>query len=115
MLHKFLLAFALFVGGQLLSWFQSNALILGGWLQENFALFIILTAPLVAALFALGSKYAYEYFGDLYAVRFVAFSCGYLVFIPLTYFFFNESFFTPKNIISFFLCSAIIVTQFLFK
>ena len=115
MLHKFLFAFALFMLAQLLSWFQTNALILEGWVQQNFIAFTIIISPIVAGSFALGSKYAYEYFDDLYAVRFLGFACGYLIFIPLAYFFFDESLLTTKNIITFLLCTSIIATQFLFK
>lgn len=115
MFYKFLIGVLLFTLGQFISWFQSNALLLNGWLKENFLLATLILAPMISGLFALGSKYLYEYFEDLYAVRFVAFSCGYLIFIPLAYVFFDEVAWTPKNLITIALCLAIIAIQFIYK
>lgn len=115
MFYKFLIGVLFFTLGQFISWFQSNSLLLGGWIKDNFILATMILAPIISAFFALGSKYLYEYFEDLYAVRFIAFSCGYLIFIPLAYIFFDEVAWTPKNILTIILCFAIIAIQFIFK
>lgn len=115
MFYKFLIGAALLTLGQFISWFQSNSLLLGGWIKENFVLATLILAPIISGLMAIGSKYLYDYFEDLYSVRFIAFSCGYLVFIPLAYVFFDEVAWTPKNLITIALCLTIIAIQFIYK
>ena len=105
----------LFCLAQVLAWFQSNSSILGGKLEENFVWIALIFGPIVSVLFAYGTKILYAEIESLWSIRFLTFGIGYLVFIPLTWYFLGEEVLTLKNIISFLLCVALISTQFFLK
>ena len=109
------LCVALFALGQILGWFQSNSILLGEWLQKNIILICLVLGQLTALCFAYGTKALYEVLPQVYAARFLGFAIGYLIFIPLTWYFFNESPLTMKNIISFLLCVVLISVQVFMK
>lgn len=113
-MKDFLLGFLLYFVAQTIAWFQSNGLLIFDWMAENKMLCALVTGPFIAYFFAIGTETMYSYFENLWPVRFLGFASGYLVFIPLTWVFFGESPFTLKNIISFLLCCALILTQFVF-
>jgi len=100
---------------QVAAWFQSNAGILGGKLQENYILLALMLGPIVSVMFAIATKMLYTEIESLWSVRFLTFGIGYLVFIPLTWYFLGEQMLTAKNIISFILCLTLIIVQFLMK
>ena len=100
---------------QYVSWYQSNSLILWDWLKQHYILAIVLTAPFVGLAFAYATKIGYEVLGTLWAVRFSAFAIGYLVFIVLAWYHFDESPFSMKNIITSILCFAVLGVQILWK
>tara|TARA_E500000318_G_C3539550_1_gene204058 strand:- start:707 stop:1018 length:312 start_codon:yes stop_codon:yes gene_type:complete len=100
---------------QVAAWFQSNAGILGGKLQENYILLALMLGPIVSVMFAIATKMLYTEIESLWSVRFLTFGIGYLVFIPLTWYFLGEEMLTAKNIISFILCLTLISVQFLMK
>tara|TARA_R100001079_G_C4362599_1_gene115679 strand:- start:88 stop:432 length:345 start_codon:yes stop_codon:yes gene_type:complete len=112
---RFIIATIIFIVGQLAAWFQSNAGILGGKLEENYILLAIVLGPVVSLSFAVATRMMYQEVGSLWVIRFLTFGIGYLIFIPLTWYFLGEEFLTAKNVISFCLCLALIVTQFLMK
>ena len=105
----------LFSIAQVLAWFQSNSAILGGKLAENFFWIALIFGPIVSILFAYGTKTLYAEIGSLWSIRFLTFGIGYLVFIPLTWYFLGEEIITFKNVISFLLCVALISIQFFLK
>ena len=72
---------------QVAAWFQSNAGILGGKLQENYILLALMLGPIVSVMFAIATKMLYTEIESLWSVRFLTFGIGYLVFIPLTWYF----------------------------
>lgn len=111
MVKGFTVCIILFTLGQILGWFQSNSILLGEWLQKNIVLTCILLGPVTALCFAYGTKALYDVLPQVYAARFLGFAIGYLIFIPLTWYFFNESPFTLKNAISFILCVVLISVQ----
>ena len=115
MTKGFMICIALFALGQILGWFQSNSILLGEWLQKNVFLTCLLLGPPTALCFAFGTKALYDVLPQVYAARFLGFAIGYLIFIPLTWYFFNESPFTLKNTISFMLCVALISVQAFMK
>ena len=78
----------LFVIGQTLAWFQSNSGI------------IVTEAAEVEAL---------------WSIRFMTFCIGYLIFIPLTWYFLGEEMLTAKNGISFLLCVSLLLVQAFMK
>ena len=112
---RIVLAALLFTAAQIAAWFQSNSGILGGKLQENYILVALLLGPLVSLCFAVATKMLYAEIDSLWSVRFLTFGIGYLVFIPLTWYFLGEEILTAKNIISFLLCLILIATQFFMK
>ncbi len=112
---KIIFGAVLFAVAQILAWFQSNSGILGGKFTENFLYIALLCGPIVSVLFAYGTKVMYEEVDSLWAIRFLTFGIGYLVFIPLTWYFLGEETFTIKNILSFCLCVALIAVQFFMK
>jgi len=112
---KFILSALLFMVAQVAAWFQSNAGILGGKLQENYILLALMLGPIVSVMFAIATKMLYTEIESLWSVRFLTFGIGYLVFIPLTWYFLGEQMLTAKNIISFILCLTLIIVQFLMK
>ena len=105
----------LFFFGQIMAWFQSNSGIIT---EENptRAMFIAAAfAPMTTLAFAFGTKLMYENMDSLWSIRFITFGIGYLVFIPLTWYFLGEEMFTVKNGISLILCLALLLTQALMK
>jgi hypothetical protein len=105
----------LFVIGQTLAWFQSNSGII---VEENATKAMLIaacTAPLTTLCFAFGTKLMYEEVGALWSIRFMTFGIGYLIFIPLTWYFLGEQMFIPKNGISLLLCVALLLIQAFMK
>lgn len=114
--YKLLLTyFLIIVGAQLVSWYQSNSLILWNWLKENYIPIVVATSPFVGLAFAYGTKVGYEVMGSLWAVRFSAFAIGYLVFIFLAWYHLGENPFSMKNIVTSILCFALLGVQILWK
>ena len=111
---KFLYAILLFLIAQIMAWFQSNSGIIGEPFKSNYVAIAIVLGPLVSLLFAYSTILMYETV-PLWSIRFITFAIGYLVFIPLTWYFLGEEVFTLKNILSFLLCCALISIQFFMK
>lgn len=105
----------MFLVGQTLSWFQSNSTIIGSDEGNKALLFACMTAPLTTLSFAMGTKFVYANMESLWSVRFITFGIGYLVFIPLTWYFLGEEMFTVKNGVSFLLCVALLLVQAFMK
>ena len=105
----------LFLLGQILAWFQSNSGIIT---EDNATKAIIIAsafAPITTLSFAIGTKWMYAEMDSLWSIRFITFGIGYLVFIPLTWYFLGEEMFTAKNGISFLLCVALLLIQAFMK
>jgi phosphomannomutase len=105
----------LFLLGQTLAWFQSNSGIIT---EDNATKAIIIAAafaPITTLSFAIGTKWMYAEMDSLWSIRFITFGIGYLVFIPLTWYFLGEEMFTAKNGISFLLCVALLLIQAFMK
>ena len=105
----------LFTIAQIVSWYQSNSLLLNDWLKDNFIYVCLVLAPITGILFAYGTKVGYEAIGTLWSVRFSAFAVGYLTFIVLTWYHLGEDPFTWKNIVTSLLCFAILAVQAFWK
>ena len=108
---KLFYGIALFIFGQVMAWFQSNSGIIT---EENAtkAMFIAACfAPLTTLAFAYGTKLMYDEMNSLWSIRFITFGIGYLVFIPLTWYFLGEEMFTIKNGISFCLAIVLLLVQ----
>ena len=112
---KLLLFFVLLVFAQVMSWYQSNSMIMWDSIKKYSVPIIIFTSPFIGLLFAYGTKVGYEVLESLWAIRFSAFAVGYLVFIVLAWVHFEESPFTLKNLITTVLCFALIGIQMFWK
>jgi len=104
----------LFTVAQILAWFQSNSGILDEPFKSNYIYIALLFGPIVSLLFSMATIQLYQEM-SLWSIRFLTFGLGYLIFIPLTWYFLGEQIFTIKNAISFVLCLALISVQFLVK
>ena len=112
---KTFIAGAMFAAAQVLAWFQSNSGIIGGWMAQNYIYVALIFGHIVSLLFSVGTKMMYNEGITLWLIRFLTFGLGYLVFIPLTWYFLGEEILTVKNVLSFLLCVALISTQFFMK
>lgn len=112
---KTLIAAGLFIIAQVLAWFQSNSGILGGWLEQNYVYVALIFGPIVSVLFATGTKMLYTQGISLWSIRFLTFGLGYMIFIPLTWYFLGEEVLTFKNFVSFVLCVTLISIQFFLR
>ena len=104
----------LFTIAQILAWFQSNSGILGEPFKSNYVWIALVFGPIVSLLFSTATIYLYEHM-ELWSIRFLTFGIGYLIFIPLTWYFLGEEILTLKNIISFCLCVLLMSIQFIMK
>lgn len=111
---KAILAITLFVLAQILAWFQTNSGVIGEPFKSNYIWIAIIVGPIVSLMFASATIMLYETM-PLWSIRFVTFAIGYVIFIPLTWYFLGEEVFTLKNAISFSLCCALVSIQFLIK
>ena len=112
---KLFYGIGLFIIGQIMAWFQSNSGIIT---EENAtrAMFIAACfAPVTTLAFAYGTKFMYSEMDSLWSIRFITFGIGYLIFIPLTWYFLGEEMLTVKNGISFLLCVALLLIQAFMK
>jgi len=112
---KSIFATLLFAIAQVLAWFQSNSGIIGGWMEQHYIEIAIVLGPVVSLLMAYATKSMFEGGITLWSIRFLTFGIGYLVFIPLTWYFLGEEVLTLKNILSFVLCVALISIQFFLR
>ena len=109
------LYFIILIVAQGIAWYQSNSLLLWGWLKDNYVPIIVCTSPIVGLAFAYSTKIGYDVLGSLWAVRFSGFAIGYLVFIALAWHHLGENPFSLKNIVTSFLCFSLIAVQILWK
>jgi hypothetical protein len=100
---------------QIIAWFQSNSALMTGWIAANYLLVAVALSPIVSVLFAYVTKEMYTSGWTLWSIRFMSFGIGYIVFIPLTWYFLGESMFTLKNGMSFLLCVLLIYLQVVMK
>jgi len=112
---QILFGMSLYVVAQTLAWFQTNGLLIHKWLADHVLLTSCILGPIIGVMFAYGTKAIYEQTEALWIARFLGFATGYIIFIPLTWYFFGEDPLTVKNIISFLLCATLISVQFLIK
>jgi hypothetical protein len=101
--------------GHILAWFQSNSAILLKNITSAPIISSFILAPASGLIFAYATKYLYSLTGSIWSVRFISFCIGYFVFIPLSWYFYNESPLTLKNIICTLLCISILMVQYLMK
>ena len=108
---KLFYGIGLFVIGQIMAWFQSNSGIIAEENATKAMLFAACFAPITTLAFAYGTKLMYAEMDSLWSIRFITFGIGYLIFIPLTWYFLGEEMLTAKNGISLLLCLMLLLIQ----
>ena len=111
---KLVYGIILFTVAQILAWFQSNSGVLSEPFKSNYILIALLFGPIVSVTFAMATVNLYESL-SLWSIRFLGFAIGYMIFIPLTWYFLGEEIMTLKNIISMVLCVTLLLVQFLMR
>ena len=114
MINKYIvLAILSFVIGNVLVWYQLNSQLVWDWAKGYKSMWImsLLGVP-ISLLFWLCTKWGYLGFGNLWAVRWLAFGSSMLVFPIMTYFYLGEAI-TLKTLISIVLALIIMILQLL--
>ena len=108
-----LLTIILFIVGNIIVWYQLNSQLVWDWAKGNKSMWImsLLGIP-ISLLFWLCTKWGYLGFGNLWAVRWLAFGSSMLVFPLMTYFYLGEAI-TLKTLISIILALIIMILQLL--
>ena len=102
-----------FIVGNILIWYQLNSQLVWDWAKGNKSMWImsLLGIP-ISLLMWLCTKLGYIGFGNLWAVRWLAFGSSMLVFPLMTYFYLGETI-TLKTLISIILAIIIMLLQLL--
>ena len=114
MINKYIvISILLFIIGNVLVWYQLNSQLVWDWAKGNKSMWImsLLGIP-ISLLFWLCTKWGYLGFGNLWAVRWLAFGSSMLVFPLMTYFYLGEAI-TLKTLISIILAIIIMLLQLL--
>ena len=100
-----------FIISQILIWYQLNSQLVWEWAKGYKSMWImsILGIP-ISLLFWLCTKWGYIGFGNLWAVRWLAFGSSMLVFPIMTYFYLGEPM-TFKTILTLGLAIIIMIIQ----
>ena len=109
MINKYIVtSILLFIIGNVLVWYQLNSQLVWDWAKGNKSMWImsLLGIP-ISLLFWLCTKWGYLGFGNLWAVRWLAFGSSMLVFQIMTYFLLGEAI-TIKTLISIVLVELIV-------
>ena len=114
MINKYIvISILLCIIGNILVWYQLNSQLVWDWAKGNKSMWImsLLGIP-ISLLFWLCTKWGYLGFGNLWAVRWLAFGSSMLVFPLMTYFYLGEAI-TLKTLISIILALIIMILQLL--
>ena len=111
MIKYILLSIATFIVVNILVWYQLNSQLVWDWAKGYKSMWImsLLGIP-ISLLFWLCTKWGYLGFGNLWAVRWLAFGSSMIVFPIMTYFYLGEVI-TLKTLISIILSIIIILLQ----
>jgi hypothetical protein len=110
-----LLGIFLFIIAQSLIWIQTNGQFIWPWFKKNPLLLSIIGGTIISYIFIYATKYIAEYYGGIiWPGRFIAFSCGILIFTILTYLFLGEGV-TIKTLVCLLLSITILAVQLLWK
>ena len=114
MINKYIvISILLFIIGNVLVWYQLNSQLVWDWAKGNKSMWImsLLGIP-ISLLFWLCTKWGYLGFGNLWAVRWLAFGSSMLIFPLMTYFYLGATI-TLKTLISIILAIIIMLLQLL--
>ena len=114
MINKYIIISVVsFVIANILVWYQLNSQLVWDWAKGYKSMWImsLLGVP-ISLLFWLCTKWGYIGFGNLWAVRWLAFGSSMLVFPIMTHFYLGEVI-TLKTLISIILAIIIMILQLL--
>ena len=114
MINKYIvISIISFLLANILVWYQLNSQLVWDWAKGYKSMWImsLLGVP-ISLLFWLCTKWGYLGFGNLWAVRWLAFGSSMLVFPLMTYFYLGETI-TLKTIITLLLAIIIMILQLL--
>ena len=99
--------------GQILVWYQLNSQLVWEWAKGPKAILVscLMGIP-ISYMFWLATKWGYQGFGNLWAVRFMGFSTSMLTFPLMTYLYLGEAI-TLKTAITILLAIVIMILQFI--
>ena len=102
-----------FIISQILIWYQLNSQLVWEWAKgpKSMWLMALLGIP-ISLLMWYCTKWGYEGFGNLWAVRFMGFATSMMTFPIMTYFYLGEPM-TAKVIVTILLAVVIMVIQIL--
>lgn len=112
---KLYLACSLILAGHLIAWYGTYSQFIWEWCRDNIILIPLLFAVPTSYLFIFGMKFAVEEMGEAWGPRLLGFGLSYLVFPFLTYYYFDESIFSPKTLICVILSIMIVGIQVFWK
>ena len=106
-----LLTILLFLFNNILIWYQLNSQLVWDWAKSNKAMWFagIMGIP-VSILFWLATKYGYQGYHNLWAVRFTGFATSMITFPIMTWFYLGEAI-TLKTFITLILALVIMLLQ----
>ena len=110
---KILFTIFLFIITNIIIWYQLNSQLVWEWAKGTKSMWImsLLGIP-ISLLFWLSTKWGYLGFGNLWAVRWLAFGASMITFPIMTYFYLGETI-TLKTLISIILAIIIMLLQLL--
>jgi len=115
MSQRIFLALVLYSLGHVLAWYQVNSQFVWPWPRNNLLFSVALLATPTGICFAYGTRLLMAESGELWYTRFLGFGASYAVFPVMTWYYLNESMFTAKTLVCFFLACLIMYIQFFWK
>tara|TARA_R110000782_G_scaffold131454_2_gene223271 strand:- start:116 stop:460 length:345 start_codon:yes stop_codon:yes gene_type:complete len=112
MINKYIvLTIIMFIINNILIWYQLNSQLVWDWAKGTKSMWLmsLLGIP-ISVLFWYATKYGYQGFGNLWAVRFLGFATSMMTFPIMTYLYLGEAI-TVKTIITILLAVLIMLLQ----
>lgn len=100
-----------FMFGNAVGWFASNMQFVSEFWEDKALLAVMVFGVPSMLSFWFGTKFAMQAIPELWSVRFIGAAVSYLTFPVMTWYYMNESMFTTKTIICFFLAMSIMCVQ----
>ena len=114
-LYNIFVGCSLFILGQTLVWFQLNSQFVWDWWKDKPIPAIIFFSIPASFCFWYGVRMVVGEMNELWGHRLLIFGMSYLTFPLLTWYYMNESMFTPKTMICVLLSFAIIAVQLFWR
>ena len=114
-LYNIFVGCSLFILGQTLVWFQLNSQFVWDWWKDKPIPAIIFFSIPASFCFWYGVRMVVGEMNELWGPRLLIFGMSYLTFPLLTWYYMNESMFTPKTMICVFLSCLIVGVQLFWR